>query len=337
MALLFCDSFDYYNTSQLSRKWVVNDGSPTISSSAGRNGTAGLVVPGNFTFLTQSFSSAADTIIVGFAVKFTTALNNVTFFNLRDAGTAHVSLGFNFADGSITATWQGSSATSAAGALPSYTAQHNYVEVKVKIHDTLGTVTVKVNGTAVITQTGKDTKGTANAYATNIILSCAGGGGQTMHFDDLYICDNTGSANNDFLGDVRVECLLPNGAGSNTDFSPTAGSNYQCVDENPANDDTDYVFSSTVGHKDTYNFGSLSSSLGSVLAVAVNTVDRKDDAGSRTNSHLIYSGSTVVSGAVYSPTTSYVNHQTVFPTNPGGTTWTIADVNGVEGGHKIET
>ncbi len=346
--LLFCDSFDHYNSSQFLRKWDAASPITPVIGSVGRNGTNGVTlgVSGSFTgYVTKTMSSNVATGIVGGAYKFTVTGGTavIGFLGLMDSGTSQVYLQRTI-DGSITA-YRGAFGsgtllgTSTTGVVAS-TSVHHYIELKSAIHNTTGTIEVHVNGVAVLTLASQNTRASSNNYFTQVAvgpLNAIGSASVSVDLDDFYVCDTTGSSCTNFLGDVRVEALLPNGAGGNTDFTASAGSNYQCTDDNPANDDTDYVSSATVGDMDTYAFGNLSSSVGSVLAVAVNTVDRKEDSGGRTHSHLIFSGSTVVSGAAYAPATAYANHQTVFHTNPGGGAWTIADVNGVEAGHKIES
>jgi hypothetical protein len=58
----------------------------------------------------------------------------------------------------------------------------------------------------------------------------------------VYVLDNTGTQNNDLIGDCRIETLYPNGAGNYAQLSANgAGTNYGCVNEHPADDDTTYV------------------------------------------------------------------------------------------------
>jgi hypothetical protein len=80
--------------------------------------------------------------------------------------------------------------------------------------------------------------------------------------DDLYVCDGSGSVNNDFLGECRVLTLLPSdGNGSNNDFDTSAGGSPAdhgaMVNDTTPNDDTDYVSSSTVDHVDSWNYPAL--------------------------------------------------------------------------------
>ena len=46
----------------------------------------------------------------------------------------------------------------------------------------------------------------------------------TLDIDDLYICDGTGSApHNTFLGDCRVDTLLPTADGTAQQWTPSTG------------------------------------------------------------------------------------------------------------------
>jgi hypothetical protein len=327
----------------MTRKWSTVSGAATAIGAYGRNGTNGLRVgqSGSAGSVTWNLPSNVATVIVGVAAKFTQPGVATAFLYLMDAGTIQVYLQFN-TDASIS-VYNGNGTllgTTAAGILPSYTAAHNYIEVKVLFHNSAGTVEIRINGspTAALSLTGKDTTNTANAYITQVqLINSAPAASQESYYDDFYICDTTGSEANNFLGDVRIEYLAPSGAGTTTNLTPTAGSNYQCVDDNPANDDTDYVSSSTPGDKDTYAMGNLSSTLGTVVAVAVVTTDRKDDAGTRTHSHRVRLSGTESVSSAFSPTTSYLIHQSFFHTKPGGGAWSIADVNSVEAGVELTT
>ena len=79
-----------------------------------------------------------------------------------------------------------------------------------------GAYTVWLDGVVVFSGTG-NLKTTGNAYATTVVLY-----GNTCNFDDMYLVDNTGSANNAQRGDSRVETLFPNSDAS-VSFSPSQG------------------------------------------------------------------------------------------------------------------
>ena len=85
------------------------------------------------------------------------------------------------------------------------------------------------------------------------------------------MCDTGGSANNDFLGDVRVETLFPTADGANTAWTPSAaGSHFNKVNEATGtfpDGDTTYVADATPGDRDTYVMSDLAAAAGNVYGV----------------------------------------------------------------------
>lgn len=71
-------------------------------------------------------------------------------------------------------------------------------------------------------------------------------------FDDGVFNDSSGSVQNSYPGEGKVIILRPNGAGASTQWTPSVGSNWQCVDEVTPNDATDYVSSNTDEQIDSY-------------------------------------------------------------------------------------
>lgn len=213
-----------------------------------------------------------------------------------------------------------------------------YIEVRLKCHDTLGEVEVRVNGVTEILVTGADTRNGGTDVVNTPTWVCSAGLAVTFCFDDLYICDTTGTENNDFLGDIKVETVRPTGAGNSTQFTPSAGSNWQNVDEATYDSDTTYNASSTAGHKDTFAMANLSTVAGTVKGVQVVNVWRKDDAGTRTAKSVVRVGSTDYEGAEVALGSSYSVGREVIELNPAtGLPWTIADVNALEAGYKVES
>jgi hypothetical protein len=214
-----------------------------------------------------------------------------------------------------------------------------YFEIKATINDSTGSVVVKVNGVEKLNVTSIDTRATSAAAEINRIQLGAtdGGYGSTPQaFDDFYLCDTTGTANNDFLGDVRVQSIFPSGAGATTQWTPSAGSNYQCVDDTAPNSDTDYVSETSAGDKDTYAFGNVTPTSGTVKGVQIMAYHRKDDAGSRSIAPVYRPTSTDYDGTTVSVLDSYTYLREVSEINPDGTSaWTISDVNGAEFGIKL--
>jgi hypothetical protein len=124
-----------------------------------------------------------------------------------------------------------------------------YIEMKAFCNDTTGYVVVRVNGTPVITVNNVDTKPTASAYLDNFYI-----GGFYTQFDDLYICDGSGSDNNDFIGPLKITTIRPT-ADSTNNFD--TGS-YADVDEVEIDDSTSYAETANAGTRLIMDYENIS-------------------------------------------------------------------------------
>lgn len=333
MTLRFIDGWDHYATADITRKWTSILGSPTVQA-AGRFGGNCLRISTASINVTKTLPAAAGWVI-GFAVKLPVLAAN-PLVSLLDAGSAQVELRLA-ADGTLAVTRAATALTGGASALALSTATWYYIEWKVTIADSIAanSCQVRVNGAQWINVTaGQDTKNTANATANQVRL--ASPASANTDFDDLYVCDSAGSLNNDFVGDCRVEALFPTGAGTTTQWTPSAGANWQCVDENPPTDDTDYVESSTAGQKDTYAMGDLASVPTAIFGVQTCLLARKTDAGSRSVAAVIRSGGADYDGATVALADTYAYLLEVREQDPDGpASWTAAKVSAMEAGLKL--
>jgi hypothetical protein len=210
-----------------------------------------------------------------------------------------------------------------------------YVELVVKIADTGGTIDLYINGTNVLSLSSQDTRNGGNASADRV--KWVSSSSEPCQYDDIYILDDTGSVNNARLGSQKVIGSLPAGAGSSTQFTPSAGSNYQCVDDNPHNGDTDYVESGTSGHKDLYDYASIGT-LAGIKGVQINTVARETDGAPFSLYQTVKSGGTNSDGS--SVAISGQTFKTITPrlleTDPDtSSAWTDSGVDAAEFGIKV--
>jgi hypothetical protein len=214
-----------------------------------------------------------------------------------------------------------------------------YIEIKVVIHDTAGSVELRINGATVASASGVDTRNGGTGVVNGFQFGAGHGGSSqrtNANFCDLYVCDGSGAINNSFLGDCKVECLFPNGAGAETQWTPSAGSNYQNVDETPPNDDTDYNKSNTVDQVDTYAMTDLASTTGLIYGVQYLDYVRKDNAGSRHIAPVARIGGTDYAGADASLGDSYVYTREIHELSPAtAAAFTISEVNAMEFGLKV--
>lgn len=345
MSLRFLDSFDHYVTADLGKKWGTSfgtSGTMVIQAGAGRRGTSSLRFTSmNGTGGTQAVVIKAfenqTTWILGFSFFFTVipaATSNICQF--MDGSTTQVDMQFT-SSGTIQPARGGAIIAGASTALSANVSY--YLEFAVTIHPTAGSVIIRANGTTIYSATNVNTRNTANTWANTLWLGASAAWGRTsvVDFDDVYICDGAGAAPfNTFLGDCRVDTLLPNSDGTSQQWTPsTPGTHYTLVDETPPNT-TDYVASSTVGHRDTYGMQDLAAMTGTIYGVQLNLAALKNDAGARSIKPLLLSGASEALGAATGLGTSLAYTLHVQTTDPAtGVAWTESAVNAMQAGAEV--
>lgn len=330
MALLFMDGFDAGDPQIKNWSGTVTtaNSSPNPRFSVGRYAAT--------TGLFQRTITPSAEIIVGVSMGASLVTGVVcpyiTFFG--DSGaTQHITVGFS---GTVLQVMRGGLAGTVLASYSSIflSATFYHIEISVTIADAGGSVVVRSNGVTVISFSG-DTKN--GGTGTNIdAVGCGVASGVTGLFDDIYICDTTGSAPyNAFLGDVRVHTMSPSAAGTTTQFTPSSGANYTTVDELPYSA-TDYVAASSTTLKDTYQMSDLPAGAATIFAVQTNLIAKKTDAGNIAIKPVVRSGGTDYSGASTALISSDLTISHLRVQDPAtSTAWTAAGVNGMEAGVEI--
>lgn len=335
MALLFCDSFNHIDDGYDVLKW--DAGSVTgisYSSGIGRLGDWGVQVASG-SGLDKSFGSNKTTIILGLALKTENGSTSAEHIQFYDGATLQAEIRID-PSGAIHA-YRGSSTllgSSADGVFPINA--WAYLEIKILFSNTVGTVEVKVNEATVLNLTSKDTVASGNEYATAVRLE---GNGGDCNFDDFYLCDDTGSVNDDFLGDVQISVLYPTSDETHSDFTPSTGSDhYALVDDPQLTSDADHNESTTVGHKDTYGVTTFSGS-NPILGVQICSAVKNTDVGVMSVRNLLISGTspTETEGASLALSQTMQGNITVYDKEPvDDVAWTAAKVNAAEIGLKVQ-
>lgn len=220
-----------------------------------------------------------------------------------------------------------------------------YLEVGATI-GVSGSVTIRINSIPIMSLTGVDTKGASGVITMNrISVLTTSGGARSDNIQNTvvslahhYFCDDSGPApQNTFLGDIRVQTLLPNTAGDLTQFTPVGGAaNWQNAATVPPNPTVDYNTAATVGSTDLFNTPSMSALDNYILGVQVKALCAKSDAGPRTIATVIKSGTTTAQGTVVAPGTSSEYLVSTYSTDPDtGLQWTQAAVDAAQVGYTI--
>lgn len=248
-------------------------------------------------------------------------------------GTYEIIVGLNLANNNLEMVVNGSVVDSVAfsSAIPS-TNTYYALGLTAKADPTNGFVSFYVDGVQVLTYTGNTGSAISGFY-----FGGDSGGGMGSLADDFYVDDAVGEADV-APSSPRFVLLLPNGAGSYTNWTPSAGSNYQNVDDAGANDgDSTFNYATASGAKDAYAVTNTTAGVtvpaGHIVrAVTVGAIVRKTDAGFDSQIKLGIrdgSGNESVGSATTLPT-SYTYRRNRHTTAAGGGAWSEAAVDNTQ-------
>lgn len=318
MALIFCDSFDHYNL--VSQKWTTPGGNINFGPDA-RTGIGCLIVSG-LSGPSLGIPSATQ-LILGAAIN-TQGLGFAPF-NFGLGSQLHVQIeidgSISFVDGS------GTRGTSVAGLFSA----NSYQYLEVKIIYTIGftgTATIRLNGQVVLTSPWN-----INIPGLTDVFLRGPGAGLSANIDDLYLCDTSGTVNNDFLGAVRIYAEVPVANGTPIQFTPSdANPNWQIVSAVPPNLTEDV--SGALGNTDQYVYHDNDIPAGSlVFGVQHCLCAQLDIAGSRSISSSV--GGVVSSQQDALTLTPTIAH-TPYDKNPAtSSAWALTDFPGTQIGPSV--
>jgi hypothetical protein len=350
MALLYLDGFEEYgsytdmfdiNTNITTSRWNYYSilGSISISATAKTAQTTitgkSLAIAANTT-ITLSIPTPT-TVIVGMYHQYA-AFNSVIFGVAQSnqvswtGGTTGVKVSTNAA-GNFTLTNAATSVVLATSALTYPINAWYHLQLKYVFGaGTSGSLELKVDDNVILSLPGINSTCGAASLGGVYLYRSAG----TGYYDDFYVCDDTGTINNDYLGPVGVYTMVPTAAGASTQFTPSTGSNWSCVDEQGANT-TDYVTATATTQTDSYTLSDIPGGLTPTNFAGVLVKARSMKSGTNNASlqlSVTYSGSTTYSSTLAVYTGTYIENWCIFETKPGGGNWDLTSLNGLEAGLK---
>ena len=341
MSLIFMDGM-YYPIGDILFKYSGYYGLTWLSMNAAtrRSGPSSIKLTANafgYQYLDYSLPVATNPLIIGFAMKFdnvpTGDNGNYPFVAVHSSNGVNCLIEAN-SDFSMTA--YKTSYASLDSTAPNVIVNNvwAYFEMEVYCHDSTGYVKLRINNVEVLDLTNKDTKGSTIADIGKV--QWRNNPGASFYFQDLYIINTTGSSNTTFLGDSKVEIVRPNAPGTHTDFTPSAGANWENVDEVDCDDDTTYNQSKVVDEKDTYNLSAIAVTGAPIFGIQQQSIVRKTDASIRYGKQLIRSGTTEVLTDEYQFNDNFTGYHHVLDEDPDtSTTWVEAGINALESGLKV--
>ncbi len=327
--LEFIDGFQHYDYATAGQKYQGPGGGYTVLPTAGRFGGKALVNGSSANpFIT--FKSNPDEIYVGMAMKLTDAwpIPERYVFALRDNSTVQCGLVYRF-DGRLDVR-RGDGTVLGLTDYAGHANSWDYYEFYLRVHNSAGAFEVRVNETTVLAVTGLNTRASNNNYATNLFLGSVASP-ESRYLNDLYV--HFGH----FLGDVRIERIVPNATGPDQAWTPSTGvTHWNLLEEIPPNGDTDYVYTETLNAKESNEMEDVTL-VGTCLGIQMLHSSRKIEANVRKLKHLLVDGG----GAEYlgredSLGNSYVYYKECLELSPfTGLAFTEAEINAFKYGVKL--
>lgn len=196
------------------------------------------------------------------------------------------------------------------------------------------TIEVRVDGVTLINETFAIGSSTYGETTATTVTSWEWRHDTTadVYIDDLYAWNDSGSYNNDFLGDKKVHTMMPNGDTTTADWAKSTGTvGYSLIDEIPPNGDTDYISSVTAAEASTFDFEAMPANTGAVNAIQTYRATMKTDAGTCDVRTDMVSGASTATGTAKPATTAYQYYTDIFETDPAtGALWTKSGVDAAQ-------
>ena len=339
MTLLFYDGTDVADAVV---KYSTLFGNTPISSTATRYGAGrslSLAGTGANCQISRKIPAAAQ-VFVGFALAHNNVVTGVNFFYLAGDGGTTTHLSLRWSATGVLALYRGATLLATATAITDPLVNSgfwHYLEMSATIDDTVGSVILRCDGVQILSFTGDTKNGGSNSTIDEVFWNTYVGTSGIVYLDDIYILDSAGSApHNTFLGEVRIYTTLPTAAGATTQWTPSAGTNFGAVDDNPYSA-SDYVSTATSGNRDTYAMSDLPSGIGTIFAVRTIAIAKKSDAGAASLKVVDRSGGTNYYGTTTALVTGDVSIpgaiRTVDPATSAA--WTASGVNALEAGVEL--
>jgi hypothetical protein len=307
MALLFLDSFDHYADADVFKKWTGTYRTffgvgPTVEiTSSGRFGNkAGLFINGmGQMWLAKTLGPTGNGAVVGAAMR-PQIMASTPIFYFALGGSVQCAMVMNVT-GTIT-LYRGSTVLGTSTRAVPVPLNWNYYELKVTVATSGASISARVNGEVYLALTGQNCADTGTNGWDQIWLSSQFYTYSWTYYDDLYVLDQSGAANNDFWGDVRIDPHYPSGAGSSTDFTPNVDTNWQNVDDTAPDGDTTANSSLAADDIDSFTHEALKNPGATIRGVQMLGSFSKDKAGPALVSNRLEFGGVEYLGSGYAPT-----------------------------------
>ena len=206
----------------------------------------------------------------------------------------------------------------------------HFIDVQFKIDNAVGLYNVWVDGILWMEATGVDTEQFTGGIG-NVKWPT-----HNAKWDDMHLYLGAGASNATRVGDSKVPAVLVNAAGDDAQWSPSAGANYENVDDPIADEDATYNQDGVIGQRDLYNFADLAAFTGSIKGVEVLGRFRKTDVGDKQAKIACKSGGTVYYGGNVAILDTYALFHKAWEVDPfTSAEWTRTSFNAAQFGAEV--
>jgi hypothetical protein len=270
MALIAAASFDYSSVSYTPSELGVSynpTGSAWLTSSGGRTGSQirDAVTPANTKYIQLEFAAASEFFFQVCAKMSALPSSDNYYFVQWLKGSTILGCAIIRNASGLLEVYRGDKVTLlATGTNPlRYDGTYAFYEFHIKLDEAAGVIQTRKDGVLDIDYAGDTMPGSDTTADKIRVFSIPGTG---VYYDDFVVHDVNGPYNKSWPNGAHVSVLRPNGAGGLTQWDPSSGSNYACLDE-AAPSMTDYVYTNTADEIDTYALGNLPAEAATVKAV----------------------------------------------------------------------
>lgn len=294
--------------------------------------------------VTPDLNPTGDTLITGFAVKFRDFDNDNWIVDFRHptgdgatVGYNQLTLKTNTSSGNNISVYRGGTLLASSSGLALEVDTWYYMEMKIKCNETIGTANVSVDGIPVISFSGDTQHRSISDRYSRVMFHCDKT--EHMFYDDWYVCDGSGSKNNDFLGDCVVATIDVTSDVSGN-WTPSTGADmYAVIDE--ATQGADYISDETSGNQALFETSNLTgnAAVGTVRGVMITCESQQFD-NSKKYAKLITqngSGGSIQDTGNFAPgneVNPFANTH-VMELNPDGDDWSTSFVNDLRIGVEV--
>ena len=348
MALLFIDGFDHYDPQALDdfgQPWLARGKAAYLSPQATR-------VPGrrpsSFALrrpegsgggYVKNLDATKTSLIIGCSIRVVPYENTGVeplLLGVRDANAQVAHLVRISEDGRLRLyRWQYGNEDLISTSVATAPARGwHYVELQVTQGTGNGVLSVRLNGVLAIQMNAQDTIRGGGQLLTAFLGAIPGQSCPlTLDVDDFYIADTTGTINNTFLGDVRVDALKAQADGSLNQWTvtPSGTAAWEAVSDE---DEATNISAPNIGLRQSFDVEPLPvMATPAIFGVQLTLLARKTDAGLGKVKGLVVSGAQTA----VSPEVILQEQQAwqcaLFERNPNGNVqWTEAAFNAAEFG-----